>query len=309
MKKWLVKIFCLIQLGVFAQGRDRIDSASHGHWAPGKMLTGAVMLAGYGGSFIWLNQAWYKQYPRSPFHTFNDGGEWQQVDKVGHAWTAYNTSRITTAMWRWAGMDQRTSVIVGTGISAAYMLSIEYLDGRSAEWGWSWPDAGADFLGAALFAGQEFGWREQRIMLKFSSTPVKYHPASLEQRSDQLFGKSLPERILKDYNAQKYWLSFNLASMFGRRSPPWLNLAIGYGAEGMFGGYENLERDKTGMIVFDRRDIKRYRQWYISPDIDLSRIKTKSRFLHTVLSTLNIKVPAPVLEFSKGRVKFRPLDF
>jgi uncharacterized protein YfiM (DUF2279 family) len=308
VKKWLINIFCLIHFAAWAQTTAQMDSTKRRTWAPGKLLTGAVILAGYGGSFVWLNEAWYKNYPRSPFHTFNDGAEWLQVDKVGHAWTAYNTSRITTAMWRWAGMDHQKSVVVGTGISLAYMLSIEYLDGRSAQWGWSWPDAAADFLGAGLFAGQEFGWREQRVLLKFSSRPVTYHPNSLEQRANQLFGTSLPERILKDYNAQKYWLSFNLRSLFGIKGPKWLNLAIGYGAEGMFGGYENIARDKTGMIIFDRRDIKRYRQWYLAPDIDLSRIKTKSRFLHTVLSTFNIKVPAPTLEFSNGKVRFKPLD-
>ena len=48
------------------------------------------------------------------------------------------------------------------------------------------------------------------------------------------------ERMLKDYNGQTYWLSANLKSFFqGSNIPAWLNVAVGYGADGMFGGFEN----------------------------------------------------------------------
>lgn len=269
------------------------------------------MAAVYGGSFIFLNEAWYKGYPRTSFHSFNDAGEWLQMDKIGHAWTAYHSSRVNTTVWKWAGMNDRQSVVLGTGTSLAYMLSIEYLDGRSAEWGWSWPDAAADLFGATLFASQALVWKEQKISLKFSSFQKKYKPAALEQRANDLFGSSLPERLLKDYNAQTYWLSINLSSTCGIDGlPPWLNLAIGYGADNMFGGYQNLAYDKEGNVVFDRRDLKRRRQWYLSPDIDLARIKTKSRFLRTAFSVLNVlKIPAPTLELSNGKFKGHWISF
>jgi len=276
-----------------------------------KWLVGSASVAGYGGSFIFLNEAWYKGYPRSSFHAFNDGGEWLQMDKIGHAWTAYHTSRLTTNVWKWAGANENQSVLLGTGTGLLYMLSIEYLDGRSAEWGWSWPDAGADIFGATLFASQQLTWKEQRISIKFSSHQKNYTPALLNKRADDLFGQSLPERILKDYNTQTYWLSFNLPSLLKTNMlPQWLNIAFGYGAEGMFGGYENLAKDGDGNITFDRRDIKRYRQWYLAPDIDLTKIKTKSKFLHSVFTALNsLKVPAPALEFSNGQLKFKALAF
>jgi len=263
----------------------------------------------YGGSFIFLNEAWYKGYPRSSFHSFDDSGEWLQVDKIGHAWTAYHTSRVNTALWQWAGVDEQKSVLLGTGTSLLYMLSIEYLDGRSAEWGWSWPDAAADIFGAGLFASQQLAWKDQKISIKFSSHRKTYTSLSLEQRADVLFGKSLQERLLKDYNAQAYWLSFN-SSLFSYKLPSWLNIAVGYGAGGMFGGYENLARDKNENVIFDRRDIKRYRQWYLSPDIDLTKIKTKSKFLRTAFSVLNVlKIPAPALELSNGKLKGRWVVF
>lgn len=258
-----------------------------------------------------LSTAWYNDYPRSSFHFFNDNGEWQQVDKAGHAWTAYQTSRLTTGLWRWAGVSPYNAVLLGTGSSLLYMLSIEYLDGRSAAWGWSWGDAGADIFGASLFALQQWRWKEQRISLKFSSSPKNYSEPDLEKRADDLFGRSFQGRLLKDYNAQTYWLSASLQSFFPQAPlPAWLNVSVGYGAEGLFGGYENMARDKSGSVVFDRRDIKRYRQWFLAPDVDLTKIKTKSKVLKTVFSAFNVlKFPAPALEFSRGRFKIKPVAY
>jgi uncharacterized protein YfiM (DUF2279 family) len=212
-----------------------------------KWLVGGLSAVAYGGSFILLNEAWYKDFERTSFHTFNDRGEWLQMDKTGHAWSAYTASRINTQLWSWAGMSRKSAVLVGSATSVGYLLAIEYLDGRSSEWGWSWPDVAADVSGALLFAGQELGWKEQRISFKFSSYFKSYSPEDLKSRADVLFGTSLPERLLKDYNAQSYWLSFNLHSFFKKAGlPPWLNVSVGYGADGMYGGYENVAYDDNG---------------------------------------------------------------
>ena len=58
-------------------------------------------------------------------------------------------------------------------------------------------------------------------------------------------------------------------------------------------------------------DVERYRQYYLSLDIDLSRIKTNSGFLKGLFYVLNsIKVPAPTLEInSKGDTEFHLLYF
>jgi uncharacterized protein YfiM (DUF2279 family) len=286
------------------------DSTARLHPQRKWLATGATVL-GYGGSFVLLNKAWYKDYPRSSFHTFNDGGEWMQMDKIGHAWTAYAISRAATSMWDWAGVQHPAAIALGSGSSLLYQLSIEYLDGRSAQWGWSWADVGADLFGTSLFAAQELGWRQQKLMLKFSVHHKKYPEASLQTRADALFGKSLPERWLKDYNRQTYWLSGNLQALMPQKKIiPWLNIAIGYGAEGMFGGYENRAFDKDGNVVFDRRDIKRYRQWYLAPDMDLTKIKTRSPFLRTILFLANsVKIPSPAIELSNRKLKFRAIVF
>lgn len=264
-----------------------------------------INVLGYGGSLIVLNNTWYRNSVRTSFHTFNDSKEWLQVDKVGHAWTAYNTGRASTAMWEWAGLPHKKAVWIGGLSGAAYLTAIEFLDARSAKWGWSWSDIAANIFGSGFFMGQESLWNEQRIQLKFSFHKNSYSDLQLDQRANDLFGKSWYERMLKDYNAQAYWLSANLKSFFPKSNlPAWLNVAVGYGADGMFGGFENKWTDDPGNDI-TRYDIPRKRQFYLSPDIDFTKIKTKSKFLRTAFSFLNsFKCPAPALLIdSKGKMK------
>jgi hypothetical protein len=276
-----------------------------------KWIVGGLHVAAYGGSLILLNSAWYKKYPHTAFHTFNDTGEWLQVDKFGHAWSAYNTGKASAALWRWTGMDQKKAALVGGVSGAAYLTVIEFLDAHSAKWGWSWGDIGANIFGSGLFISQELIWKEQRIQYKFSFHHKSYSPALLADRADDLFGKTWYERMLKDYNAQTYWFSVNMKSFFKTsRVPPWLNVSLGYGGDGMFGGFENTWLDKNGNPV-SRKDIPRTRQFYMAPDIDFTKIHSRKKWVRTTLWMLNaFKCPAPSLMIdAKGKVKFFPFYF
>lgn len=277
-----------------------------------KWLIGATNLVGYGGTLLVLNETWYKQYARSKMHTFNDSKEWLQVDKLGHGWTAYNTSRASAAMWKWAGLSDKKANLIGGISGVGFLTIIEILDGYSTKWGWSWSDVGANFFGAGLFLGQEYLWQQQRIQYKFSFHKNNYSDPQLEARANDLYGKNFYERMLKDYNAQTYWLSANLKSFLPQSNlPAWLNIAVGYGATGMFGGYENTWTTGEPPVTINRNDIVRKRQFYIAPDIDLTKIKTKSRFLKAALSALNsLKFPAPALMLdSKGKIKVYAVYF
>lgn len=274
------------------------------------LIAGANLL-GYGGTMVALNSAWYKNYPKSDFHTFNDWPEWKQVDKVGHVYSAYIESYGSSEMWRWTGMDRKKRIWIGGMSGAVYQTAIEVLDGFSEGWGWSWGDFGANIFGSGTYIAQELAWDEQRIRLKFSFHDKQYDDPQLGARRDELFGNKSTQRLLKDYNGQTYWASFNLRSFLPKSNlPPWLSLSLGYGAEGLFGGTSNYAEDKNGNVTFSRPDVKRYRQWYISPDIDFSRIHTNKRFVKVILGALNaFKFPAPALEYSNGKLKGHFLYF
>lgn len=268
-------------------------------------------IAAYSGSMIALSALWYKDQPRSSFHFFNDNAQWLQMDKAGHVYSAYVASNASMEMWRWAGLERKQRIWLGGLGGVAYQSVIEILDGFSSEYGFSIGDFGANILGSAIFVAQEFAWDEQKIKVKFSFHNKNYPSADLEDRANNLYGKTAVERFLKDYNGQSYWISANINSLTHLdQIPEWLNIAVGYGAENMFGGTQNIAFNKDGTIIFDRRDLKRYRQWYLSPDIDFSRIKTNKKGVKVLLFVLNsFKLPAPGLELSNGKLKGKWLVF
>ncbi len=268
-----------------------------------KLIAG-IHVGAYTGTLFLLSEAWYKNQERTPFHTFNDTKEWLQVDKAGHAWTAYNIAKYSNNLWLWAGVPTKKAVWFGGISSIGYQTILEYLDGHSEKWGWSWADMGANVFGSSLYVAQQLKWKDQRIQLKFSSHRINYND-DLERRANDLFGRSVQERILKDYNGQSYWLSANVGSFLPKVTvPAWLNIAVGYGAKGVWGGFENKGYNKDGSLIFDRTDIKRQRQWYLSPDVDFTKIHTNKKGVKTVFSLLNmIKFPAPSLELSGGKLK------
>ena len=274
-------------------------------------IAAAGTAASYALTIAALSNTWYNHYPRSSFHFFNDTKDWLQLDKMGHVFSSYTVSRLGGELWRWAGLTGDKRVWVAGLSGAFYMTTIEVMDGFSTEWGFSMGDIAANLAGSFLYISQELGWREQRLQIKFSSHHNNYGDQLLNQRAGELFGYRSMERTLKDYNAQTYWLSANLYAFTKAGSlPRWLNLAVGYGANGMFGGSQNMFKDKTGAVVFDRRDIYRYRQWWLAPDIDLTRIKTKSKFLKTAFFLLSsFKFPTPAIGFSKKGMEWKWMQF
>ncbi|WP_339918621.1 DUF2279 domain-containing protein [uncultured Flavobacterium sp.] len=252
------------------------------------------------GALIGLNQLWYADYPRSNFHFINDNGEWLQMDKVGHMYSSYHLGRFGAEMLEWSGTTQKEQLIYGAGLGFAFLTAVEVLDGFSSEWGASSGDIIANASGTALYVSQELLWNEQRITPKFS-----FHTTQYAQYRPNVLGSSFVEQILKDYNGQTYWLSANLYSFSkGSKIPKWLNLAIGYGADGMITG----NSENSGL--FPTLKTERTRRFYLSLDVDLTKIETKSHFLKTIFSVLNtLKIPAPTIEYShregfRGRISY-----
>ena len=173
----------------------------------------AANLIGYGAVMAGLYSTWYSKYPQTKFHFFNDNREWQQVDKVGHLYSAYIESYGSMEMWRWTGISRNKRILLGGLSGAAYQTVIETLDGFSAGWGWSWGDFAANVAGSGLLMSQEFAWDEQRISMKFSFHKKNYGAPDLNKRANELYGKSVQERFIKDYNGQTYWLSTNLKAL------------------------------------------------------------------------------------------------
>lgn len=277
----------------------QIDSLNTSFYRQKKVALGVGTGALTVGSLFYLNQAWYSEYNTGKFHFFNDNQEWLQMDKAGHVFTNYQMSRLMMQAFDWAGYSKKQSLIIGGGIGFAYMTAIECMDGFSEGWGFSWGDELANALGTGLALSQQIFWKEQRFQLKYS-----FAESGLAQYNPSLLGKNFYTQILKDYNGQTYWLSFNLASFMKKstRFPKWLNIAVGYAAYGMLGGHENdfVVQDQQGNVL----KFERERRLVLSLDVDLTKIKTRSKLLKGLFSVINlVKIPAPGLQFSKSGLR------
>ncbi|MCK5845798.1 MAG: DUF2279 domain-containing protein [Bacteroidales bacterium] len=256
----------------------------------------------WAGTIIGLHSAWYSNYDQSSWHTFNDNAEWCQVDKLGHMGTSYYLGKVGYDLLRWSGVSHEKSTWYGGSFGFFYLSSVEMLDAYSKNWGFSWGDMAANASGSILYIGQSLIWQEQRISMKYS-----FHTTSYSEIRPDLLGSTIPEQMLKDYNGQSIWFSANISSFIKKDTwfPKWLNIAAGYGAEGMLGGFSNADMQGNPIT-----DVPRYRQYYISLDVDWTRIPTKSKFLKSFFNIISfIKFPAPAIEFSNQGTVFHPIYY
>ncbi|MEO0473247.1 MAG: DUF2279 domain-containing protein [Bacteroidota bacterium] len=263
-------------------------------------LVRGTVLGSYALTGLYLGTVWYGNEELSSFHFFDDSHEWKQMDKVGHSFGGYQNSRLLIDLYRWSGMPRKKAIWMGGLVGFTAMSGIEVFDAFGESWGFSWSDVGANFIGSSLAVGNQLLWNENRLQMKVSYLPSPY-TRSGDPNHERLFGTTFPEWLLKDYNGQALWLSVRVHSFlpegrFKEIYPRWLNLAVGYGAEGLEGGYD----DPNG--AWRTRE---YRQFYLSLDIDVANIKTRNGFLHTLFSVVNIvRIPLPTLRFDRNGVGF-----
>jgi hypothetical protein len=229
----------------------------------------------YLGGMAYLQYVWYKDHERVEFHYYNDNKGWLQVDKFGHAYGAYLESYIGYHWLRNAGVKRNKALIFGGSLGLLLQTPIEIFDGLYEGYGFSKGDMIANAAGSALVVGNELLFREQLIRYKFS-----YWESDYAARSNGYLGHDHVERIFYDYNGHTYWLSAPLKRITSiHKLPPWLCVAAGYSANGMYGEFKN----KTSYRGVPIPLTERYRQYLLSLDVDWSRIKTKSKFLKAVI--------------------------
>lgn len=253
-----------------------------------KLVTSSHLVVGL-GSVVALNTVWYADFPKSKFHTFNDVNNWLYMDKVGHIYTAFSLSSLAYQSWKWAGISQKRAAFLSAASAWTYQLTLECLDGFSSEWGFSFADFSANTVGAALFLFQQNSFHEQRFQMKYGYRSSKY--AALRP---SVLGANLPERLLKDYNAQSYWLCFSPNKLHFARFPSWLQLAVGYSIDG------RLKGDESSFTIQDNRYYS-HPEYAFSVDIDWRKIPIKNHRLHQFTRLFNfIKIPFPALYWRNG---------
>lgn len=256
------------------------------------LIAGSTVL--YAGTMIILSNEWYKPYRRESFYFFNDSKEWMQMDKVGHFYSAFQVSLVASRSLQACNVPKKKSDVIGAVTSFGIMASIEVLDGFSSGYGASATDLVADALGSSFYLGQHLLWKEERFYPKYS-----FHRTDFARLRPEMLGNGWSEELLKDYNGQTYWISADMDKFI--KFPKWLNIAVGYGIEEMI--YAQVYPNKS--LNYDP-----YRQFYLSLDLDLTAIPTKSKFLRGLITLANmIKLPSPTLEFSNHGTRFYAFYF
>lgn len=251
----------------------------------------------YGSTYLGFYYLWYKNYELTSFHFFDDSGEWLQIDKTGHIYSSYYLTKLQSEVIEWSGVKKSNALKYGALTALAYVSTIEVLDGFSKDWGASLSDMSANLFGIGLYTLQELSFQKQYIVPKFS-----YNFNSHINLRPELLGSNSIEQILKDYNGQNYWFSANISNIISIENfPKWLNIAFGYGGANMLGGHFNPPEFSS---------YNRYRQYYISLDLDVKKIDTKKRWLNFIIHQLNfVKIPLPTIEYSNKNWKFYPVYF
>ena len=220
-----------------------------------------------------------------------------QVDKFGHAFGAYVYSYIGYHGLLKKGLTRKEALCFGATLGFILQSPIEIMDGIYEGYGFSWGDIAANTMGTALVLGQELLFEEQIIKYKFS-----YWGSDYAKKANGYLGTNSFNRIFNDYNGHTYWLSCPIKKIIPNSLIPyWLNIAIGYGANGMYGENSNIDEYKGTAIP----PTIRYRQYLFSIDVDWSKIKTDSLFLKILLKGMTfIKLPFPAIEYNtKGELK------
>lgn len=251
----------------------------------------------YAGSLFILGKTWYKDRDRVAFHFYNDNKGYLQVDKFGHTFGSYVYSYVGFSLMRSSGFSRNEALYYGATLGLILQTPIEIMDGIYEGYGFSWGDMAANTLGSAIVIGQELLFKEQIVKYKFS-----YLESTYSRNSNGYLGNSKTTRLLKDYNGHTYWLSVPFNKIFHHGNiPKWLCISAGYGANGMYGEFDNI----TTYNGVDIPYAKRYRQYLLSLDIDWTKIKTNSKLLRVILKGMTfVKLPFPAIEYnSKGHFK------
>ena len=232
-----------------------------------------------------------------PFHFYNDFKGWNQVDKLGHFYISYLESNVGYSLLKKFNFSEKKALYYGGFQGLILETPIEFFDAYHEGWGFSLSDMLANSIGSLFFIAQQKLFDEQLIRPKLSFTRSVY-----AQNANGLLGKNnLLSEFVYDYNGYTYWFSFSPKRIFKINTiPEWINLSFGYGSNGMLGEFENRQTYKGETLPF----YKRYRQYYLSLDINLSKIKTNSRPLKKIFDVLSyLKIPLPTLEFSNRKLK------
>ena len=293
MKKKFLIFFSIILINHNLFSVDSIKNNVDKNFYKFLLVEGAILT----GAMSYLKYEWYSDKKRVPFHFYNDFKGWNQIDKFGHFYASYLESNVGYSLMKKFNFSEKQSLIFGGSQGFILETPIEFFDAYYEGWGFSMTDMVANALGSSFFIIQQRIFGEQLLRPKLSFSRSIY----AKDANGYLGKNNFLSQFVYDYNGYTYWFSFSPSKIFKiKKIPEWINLSLGYGANGMIGEFLNISTYNGKNIPYHER----YRQYYLSLDIDFSKIKSKSKVLKKIFNALSyIKIPLPAIEISNKKIR------
>ena len=293
MKKKFLIFFSIILINHNLFSVDSIKNNVDKNFYKFLLVEGATLT----GVMSYLKYEWYSDKKRVPFHFYNDFKGWNQIDKFGHFYASYLESNVGYSLMKKFNFSEKKSLIFGGSQGFILETPIEFFDAYYEGWGFSLTDMVANALGSSFFIIQQRIFGEQLLRPKLSFSRSIY----AKDANGYLGKNNFLSQFVYDYNGYTYWFSFSPSKIFKIKNiPEWINLSLGYGANGMIGEFSNISTYNGKNIPYHER----YRQYYLSLDIDFSKIKSKSKVLKKIFNALSyIKIPLPTIEISNKKIR------
>lgn len=293
MKKKFLIFFSIILINHNLFSVDSIKNNVDKNFYKFLLVEGAILT----GAMSYLKYEWYSDKKRVPFHFYNDFKGWNQIDKFGHFYASYLESNVGYSLMKKFNFSEKQSLIFGGSQGFILETPIEFFDAYYEGWGFSITDMVANALGSSFFIIQQRIFGEQLLRPKLSFSRSIY----AKDANGYLGKNNFLSQFVYDYNGYTYWFSFSPSKIFKiKKIPEWINLSLGYGANGMIGEFSNISTYNGKNIPYHER----YRQYYLSLDIDFSKIKSKSKVLKKIFNALSyIKIPLPTIEISNKKIR------
>lgn len=187
-------------------------------------IVGGATAGAFVYGYVVQNNLWWKG-DKSSFH-FEWQHDWKYAlgsDKFGHFYFPYLASNIYSQSFIWAGIDSIKSFWYSSAFAFSYQVLVEVRDGFSKQWGFSWGDFSADFLGAAYPILQS-----KLPVLNNFNFQISFYPS-------KRFKEGSNKVIFDDYESTYDWLDVNIHNLlpdnFQKYYPKFINIAIGHSVE------------------------------------------------------------------------------
>jgi hypothetical protein len=255
-------------------------------------ILGGLYLGTFVGLHIYQHNAWWKDQRRG-FHFEEDWVSALQADKSGHSYGGYMASYLMSEGLMASGFDWNDATLWGAIFGCAYQTYVETNDGFAKEWGFSPSDWYFDVLGPLFFLAQHHVEALQNITPKWQFIPTTWYNEPQIVR---------PSTVFDDYNSSSFYWSLNVYNILPDQLKqywlPWLNIAVGYGANAVDAVSDPNEPP-------DQLSERRY---IVCLDYDLVKLlPSGGEFWNWLRQSLDlIKFPAPSIEFT-GVTRFRLL--